>query len=282
MEQLRPILKYYGGKWNLAPWILSFFPPHENYVEPCGGSASVLLQKDPSPLEVYNDLDSAVVNFFRVLREHPQAFYEAIKLTPYAREEWELCKERNDNPLEFARRFFVGCWMSISCMPFEKSQGWRSASNSRQISKVTFRNTQDVIPLIAQRLQYVQIEHSDFAYIFTRYDHEETLFYFDPPYVQETRTCKKRYLQEFTEEQHQTAANMLHNIKGMAIVSGYHCELYDDLYSDWERHNKESQCNGGRKETESLYLSPKVSAWYHGHKRQMTIFDIPHLHHDSR
>ena len=86
----RPALRYYGGKWNLAPWIISFFPPHKNYVEPCGGAASVLLQKPRSPLETYNDFDGNVVNFFRVLRDRPDELIRKIRLTPWARAEYEL------------------------------------------------------------------------------------------------------------------------------------------------------------------------------------------------
>lgn len=69
MKPTRPALRYYGGKWRIGQWVISHFPAHECYVEPYGGGASVLLQKARSPLEVYNDLDGAAVNFFRVLRE---------------------------------------------------------------------------------------------------------------------------------------------------------------------------------------------------------------------
>lgn len=89
-EIKRPALRYYGGKWKLAPWIISHFPAHKNYVEPCGGAASVLLQKPRSPLETYNDLDGNVVNFFRVLRDRPDELIRKIRLTPWARAEYEL------------------------------------------------------------------------------------------------------------------------------------------------------------------------------------------------
>ena len=85
----RPALRYYGGKWAVADWVIRHFPHHDCYVEPYGGAGSVLLNKQPSPLEVLNDLDGETVNFFRVLREQPEALMRAIELTPFSREEYE-------------------------------------------------------------------------------------------------------------------------------------------------------------------------------------------------
>lgn len=87
IEQRRPVLRYFGSKWRLAPWIISHFPKHHGYVEPFGGGCNLLLRKPPSKVEVYNDLDGDVVNFFRVLREKMPELLRAIELTPYSRQE---------------------------------------------------------------------------------------------------------------------------------------------------------------------------------------------------
>lgn len=83
-------LIYPGGKVKISSWVTSFFPRHQIYVEPFGGAAGVLLNKEPSPLEVYNDLNSDLVTFFSVLRDKEKAaeLIRRLRLTPYAREEY--------------------------------------------------------------------------------------------------------------------------------------------------------------------------------------------------
>jgi DNA adenine methylase len=82
MTPRRPVLRYHGGKWMLAPWIISHFPTHRIYVEPLGGSASVLLRKPRSYAEVYGDLDGEIVNVFLMARERPDELRRALELTP--------------------------------------------------------------------------------------------------------------------------------------------------------------------------------------------------------
>lgn len=103
----RPPVRYPGGKWRLGQWIIEKLPPHLTYVEPFCGGASILFQKQPSYQEVINDLDGSVVNFFRVLRSQPDALIGQIKLTPFAREEYQESFVACDDPLEWARRFYV-------------------------------------------------------------------------------------------------------------------------------------------------------------------------------
>lgn len=101
MTVTRPALRYHGGKFRLAPWLMQFFPPHGCYVEPFGGAAGVLLRKPRVYAEVYNDLDAEVVNFFRVLRDPVlrKDLIHACRLTPYARDEFDLAYEPIDDPL---------------------------------------------------------------------------------------------------------------------------------------------------------------------------------------
>jgi len=102
-----PLLRFHGAKFRLAPWIISHFPRHRIYVEPFGGSGSVLLRKKRSEVEVYNDLDGEIVNLFRVARDNGEELSRQIFLTPYSRDEFVKSFELSDDPLEQARRTIV-------------------------------------------------------------------------------------------------------------------------------------------------------------------------------
>lgn len=266
----RPALRYHGSKFKLSSWIISHFPEHECYVEPFGGGASVLLLKPRSWLEVYNDADGDVVNFFSVLRNQADELIRAIELTPYAKAEWELSYQECDDPLEAARRFYVRSYQNIAGATAQWRSGWRrqkvishdgGGSKKMTPAPISFMNVSHLYQ-IAERLRGVQIE-SDFAgNVITRYDSPETLFYLDPPYPASTRGrwAKHAYRFEITDRQHLVLAEMVHSLQGMVILSGYQCELYDQAYSDWERIDRKARVNGAGSAVESLWVSPQVKA----------------------
>lgn len=262
----RPALRYHGAKWRLARWIIPQLPGHKLYCEPFGGSGAVLLRKPRSNLEVYNDLDGEVVNFFRVIRDEPVRLIQAIKLTPFAKAEWELSFEHDPDPLERARRFYIRSYMSIAGPTAQSSTGWRrqkvlsrgaNGESKRTPAAITFAKTEH-LHQVADRLRGVTIECDKALEIIRRYDSPETVFYCDPPYVPETRGHWKRhaYLHEMDEEDHRYLALLLERIEGMAIISGYRCALYDELYEDWQRGDKRTRINGPGSAVESLWLNP--------------------------
>ena len=103
----RPLVRYHGGKWMLAPWIIAHFPPHRTYVEPFGGGGSVLLRKTRSYAEVYNDLGGEIVNLFRVARARGEELARLVELTPFARAEFAESYEPAEDELEEARRLIA-------------------------------------------------------------------------------------------------------------------------------------------------------------------------------
>ena len=228
--------------------LLPLFPSHYTYVEPFGGGASLLFAKAPSPVEVYNDLDGGLVNFFRVLRDPRKfkQFYRLAQLTPYAREEYNSCRETWQDCADDAERAYR--WFVVARMSFSGLFGvsWSSAvTTSRRGMASTcslWLSCIEGLPQVAERLLRVQIEQADFRVILDRYDTPETLFYCDPPYVHDTRKGK-RYAHEMTLDDHADLVTLLLGIQGKAILSGYAHPVYQPLEkAGWQRRDWETAC----------------------------------------
>lgn len=236
---------WYGGKYSHLDWLLPLLPPCHHYCEPFSGSAAVLLNRDPSPVETYNDLDGEVCNFFRVLREHAEALTRAIGLTPFSREEFSIaCTLDPDlTPLERARRFYIRARQVRTGLAQTASLGrWANCKNTSRagMSGVISRwlGGVEALPEIAERLIRVQIENRPAIEVIRLYDAPTTLFYCDPPYVHETRGDAKAYGYEMTDDQHGELAEVLNSIQGKAALSNYDCDLLTRLYPQkrWHKH----------------------------------------------
>ena len=228
---------WYGGKFSHLEWLLPLLAECHHYCEPFGGSAAVLLNRPPSPVETYNDLDGEVCNFFRVLREQKDALVEAIGLTPFSREEFAIACELDASlpPLERARRFYIRARQVRTGLAQTASIGrWANCKNTSRngMSGVISRWLGGVkaLPEIAERLLRVQIENRPAIDVIKLYDSEDTLFYCDPPYIHTTRGDSKAYGYEMSNDEHEKLADILNRIKGKAAVSNYDCELMNLLY----------------------------------------------------
>ncbi|MBI4560069.1 MAG: DNA adenine methylase [Candidatus Hydrogenedentes bacterium] len=234
---------WYGGKFNHLDWLLPLLPACRHYCEPFGGSAAVLLNREPSPVETYNDLDGEVVNFFRVLRDQADALTRALALTPFSREEFYIACQPTGmdvTPLERARRFYVRARQVRTGLAQKASLGrWANCKGTSRngMSGVVSRWLGGVEALadIAERLLRVQIENRPALEVIDVYDDPETLFYCDPPYPHESRGDSKAYGFEMTDAGHSAFASRLGRIRGKAAVSGYDCPLYDKLFRKWRR-----------------------------------------------
>ncbi|MBN1487412.1 MAG: DNA adenine methylase [Anaerolineae bacterium] len=233
---------WYGGKYSHLNWLLPLLPYTKHYCEPFGGSAAVLINREPSPVETYNDIDGEVVNFFKVLREQKEELLEAIGLTPFSREELRIavdCNLGDLSELERARRFFVRARQVRTGLAQTASEGrWahcKLTSRAGMAGAVSrWLGSVDGLSEIAQRLLRVQIENAPAIEVIQRYDSPETLFYCDPPYIHESRSDTNAYAYEMTDDGHYELAEVLHNVDGKVALSGYHSELMSELYGDWE------------------------------------------------
>ncbi len=232
---------WYGGKFNHLNWLLPLLPQTTHYCEPFAGSAAVLLNRVPSPVETYNDIDGEVVNFFRVLRDQQEDLIRAIGLTPFAREELKIAVEEpidDLSELERARRFFVRARQVRTGLAQTASAGrWahcKLTSRAGMAGAVSrWLGSVEGLSEIVQRLLRVQIENATAIEVIQRYDSEETLFYCDPPYPHDSRGDIHAYGYEMTDDDHRELAEVLTNIKGKVALSGYRCALLDKLYKDW-------------------------------------------------
>ncbi|WP_193160488.1 DNA adenine methylase [Citrobacter youngae] len=257
-------IRYHGAKFRLAPWIISQMPEHVCYVEPFGGAAGVLLQKPRSYSEVYNDLDSEVVNLFTVLRDPTmnQRLRDACALTPYSRDEFCAAREAVTEPVERARRMVVR-----ACMGFGSASGVGGNSGFRSDSKRKYATAAhlwerypDNLSAVCQRLRGVIIENKDALAVMRAHDAETTLHYIDPPYLPETRVRGNRYYNhEMTIEDHEKLLAVASSLSGMVMISGYDSEVYNDVLAGWQKTEKSSRISAGRGtkvRTECLWLSP--------------------------
>jgi DNA adenine methylase len=254
-----PLLNYHGGKWTIAPKIVSLFPPHHTYVEPFGGGGGVLLFKERSHTEVYNDLDDDIVNLFYVIRDKKQDLTEKIRLTPYARKELENAFEKTDEPIEKARRLLIRSMMGRSPGSVNINTGRTSFRNkqmqSRQMMAEVWMKYPNRIGELCKRLQGVVIENKDAFDLIKQFDAEDTLFYVDPPYMFQTRDAGTDYKYELTDSEHKKLAELLNSVSGKVVLSGYASEEYKDWYSGWRVKEIDSYADGGGKRIEVLWLN---------------------------
>lgn len=269
IEKLRAkkliVFGWYGGKFSHLEWLLPLLPQTPYYCEPFAGSGAVLLNRPPSGVETYNDLDGEVVNFFRVLREYPKELQKQMALTPFSREEFaQACKlDPKLSSLERARRFYVRARQVRTGLAQTASIGrWANCTNTIRagMSGVVSRwlGAVEHLPDIALRLLRVQIENRPAVECIRLYDSKDTLFYCDPPYIHETRGDSKAYAFEMTNEQHAELADALNAAKGRVALSNYDCSLMENLYPSkrWQKFNFEKTNHSTKGiRTETLWVN---------------------------
>ena len=256
---------WYGGKYSHLDFLIPLFPTDAtHFCDVFGGSAAVLLNVAPYPVETYNDIDSDLVNFFQTLRNQQGKLIKAISLTPFSREELAgACRaDGNLTKLERARRFYVRARQTRTGLAQTSSEGrWAHCvltSRAGMAGAVSrWLGSVERLPDIAQRLQRVQIENAPSIEVIQRYDTPETLFYLDPPYVHAARGDSSAYGYEMSDADHCELAECLHQIRGRAVISGYRTDLYARLFHGWHRVDADARrCSSvGTTRQESAWLN---------------------------
>lgn len=253
LTRISPPLKWHGGKWYLAQKIVAIMPPHIHYVEPYAGGLAVLLAKDPEgKSEVANDINQELSNFWRVLqREESFAdFRRRLEAVPFSELEWSEAERKQKGDLvENAVRFFIRCRQSLAgrmdCFaPLSRTRTRRGMNEQAS----AWLNAVDGLAEVHSRLKRVTILNRDALSVIRQQDGKDTLFYLDPPYLCETRTCEDVYSHEMTTNQHIEMLDIVAACKGFVMLSGYPSALYNHHLRDWARHEFQlpNQAAGGK------------------------------------
>lgn len=268
---MRSPVRWYGGKGQMVAKLLPLLPPHTTYVEPFGGGASLLFAKAPAAVEVYNDIDSGVVNFYRVLR-NPALFAEFVRLvqlTPYSREEWEAYRAQwaaETDPVQRAYKWFVYIRQNMNGGGRGRAgDGWSITTDPDSVAARKWTTALTGLDEVHARLQSVHIEHLDWREVLRRYDTPDTLFYCDPPYVQTTRGAH-RYQHELTEADHADLVAALQDARGRVVLSGYAHAVYTPLeVAGWQRQDFAAFAHAADisvARVESVWMSPTCRQGY--------------------
>jgi len=271
---------YVGGKTLLADWITGVLPDHQTYVEPFGGSAAVLLNKPRSSVEVYNDLDGDIVQFFEVARNQPDELKNWIERTPFSEElhsEWAnefYSGKRADDPIKRAGRFLYLRYSQFGAKYNSNSGFKRDTPRPRRTESQRWSTVSEDIDEICQRLQGVSIQNASFEDVIDRYDSPETVFYCDPPYLNKESTYR---VDGFS---HMELADALGGIEGYAIVS--YTDRPAGLYDGWNELLRDHYHDGGSrkdglqdKKTERLIMNYETddAPKFVDHEQQQLIAD---------
>lgn len=247
----RPLLNYYGGKFTSRNWIISHIKKNKTYVEPFGGGANILLFKERSKNEIYNDLDDEIVNVFKIMRDKSDALKHYLKYTPYSRSIYINSRNNTKCDVERAAFTIIKSFMGIGDS-INRATGFRNSISQNSSPSTAFKNYIDHIDVFVDRLKGVVIEQLDWMDCITRYDRHDTSFYVDPPYLHSTRLTNNSYKHEIAESDHLVLISILKNIKGHCVLSGYDNDIYDEL--GWSKSYKKVDTQSSKR-TEVIWCN---------------------------
>lgn len=260
------LIQYYGGKGKLVTKLRSLIPPGGRpYCEPFAGAAAVLINRDPAPVEVLNDIDGEIVNLFRVIQDQTlfPLLSHRLQWTPYSRDEYARAldtRKRDDaSAVDRAWATYVAFNQALSGQPTSAGSWSRSLTKSqRGMASSCSRWQTGLFNLgkIHERLMRVQIDNRDAIEVIRYWDGPDAVFYCDPPYVHATRR-RKAYKHECDDEFHRILVRTLLECRGACVLSGYRHEIYRPLEeAGWEAHEFQTACHAAGKVRGSSLLGP--------------------------
>lgn len=234
---LRPPLKIHGGKYYMVDTLLQILPKHRYYCEVFGGMASLLFNKMPSHLEMYNDVDVSKVKLMNILKTRPDDLQLALSKVTYCKETWEAaCRYLGaDSDFEFVLNYIIRYRLSRGGTGKSFSDSTRERRGMSE-GESAWKSFVQLVPRYSARLQGVMISNESFEQCMVRnLDDPNTFFYLDPPYYPSTRTAPNVYAHELTEMDHEKLAKLCRGARAKILLSGYACSEYDHWFNTWRR-----------------------------------------------
>lgn len=224
-----------GGKYQLARTIIEMMPQHKYYVEVFGGAGWVLFKKSPSQTECINDINGDLINLYRVLKYHKDAFLKEFEYQLISRDEFNRAKAENPNSLTDIQRACRFYFILRTCYGCRIDNPTFSQRITRSSSLKLGDELDEIITSVHQRLQRVMIENQSYDNLIRQQDHVDTLFYIDPPYY----NCENYYGKDiFGRDDFENLKNILLNIKGKFILSLNDVPEVRELFKDFNIHSK--------------------------------------------
>lgn len=233
---------YFGGKFTWLEQLYANFPnDFTHLVDVFAGSMCVSINYSGKVIKTANEINSDITNFFEVLRDHEPELIRLLLLTPCSMQEYNNCWENSEDKIEQARRFYVRVRQSFFGLGAQRrNKGWHMAKTQLNVAcgetVSKWNNALEKLHEVAEVIRSnFQITNYDYLDCIDKIDFPKAFFYCDPPYPEETRASKNDYKFEFTTENHIQLSDKLHNIQGLAMISSYNSELYNELYKDWRK-----------------------------------------------
>ena len=267
------VLKWPGAKWALAKEILKLFPKHDVYIEPFLGSGALFFMKEPSKVELLNDIDNDVYNLFRVIRDKPNELYNSIQLTPYSEKEYRLTYERDVqslDPVEQARQFIIRSNMARAGMQYYSSSfrhgGLVRSLKGCDISK-EWSKLPEYIMQAAERIKNAEIFNRDGMYFIEKFQDKNVFQFIDTPYLGRTRRQRYYNHEMYEDEDHILFLNQIKNSKCKMLVCGYDHEIYNEILDGWHKIKINSNAEQGKKRTDTFWYNYELEIG------QISMFD---------
>lgn len=258
----RPIMRYHGGKWLLAPWLVTYFPAHRLYIEPFCGAASVLIRKQPSEKEIISDLDKDTVEVLIRVKDDLPALLSRLHEFRHDQRHLELALTHSDAPLERAARMIArsvfGRASASATSPWALTL--RGAGQTQRDMQAEWLRKLADLPRASVRLQNTTILKADALDMIDKFDSRDTLFYLDPPYLSTTRDNGADYRAEMSQYDHARLLVALQKVIGAVVISGYRSELYQEMLEryGWCRFEKTTFSDRALPRQEAIWLNPSA------------------------